>query len=187
MNKFSLVLTALLLLVLSAFTTSCDSGGGGSNTAGNTTPVANAGTGKNAVTGTLVTLNGSGSSDADGDTLTYSWSFTSKPASSTATLSSATVSSPTFTADKDGAYVLSLVVNDGTVASAANTVTIMAVTPVPGKIPDTNQTQSYTLTFGEDHDYAINPLVYIDNSNDTITDGVTGLIWQKQADGELKA
>lgn len=75
-----------------------------------------------------MTLNGSGSTDADGNTLTYTWSFTSTPGGSTAALSNATVSNPTFTADMDGAYVLTLVVNDGTVDSVADAVTITAAT-----------------------------------------------------------
>ena len=147
-------------------------GGGG----GNTAPVSNAGPDQYLATGTLVTLNGGGSTDANGDALTYSWSFTSKPASSTATLSSATVVNPTFTADKVGAYVLSLVVNDGTVSSTADTVTITAAI---FKISDTNQTTSYTTTFGEDSDYTINPSSYTDNGDGTITDNVTALVWQK--------
>lgn len=48
------------------------------------------------------------------------------------------------------------------------------------KILDTGQTTSYTGTFGEDHDYSINPPSYTDNGDGTITDNVTGLIWQKQ-------
>ncbi|MDO8446572.1 MAG: DUF1566 domain-containing protein [Deltaproteobacteria bacterium] len=155
----------------------------------NSAPVANAGTDQDAATGTQVTLNGSGSSDANGDTLTYIWSFTSKPAGSTAALSSATVVNPTFTADKDGAYVLSLVVNDGQVASVADTATITAATPAPvgtGRMPDTNQTTSYTTTFGEDHDYTINPPSYTDNGDGTVTDNVTGLVWQKQDDATTR-
>ncbi|MCP4361435.1 MAG: DUF1566 domain-containing protein [Chloroflexi bacterium] len=45
-------------------------------------------------------------------------------------------------------------------------------------LPDTGQTISYTNTFGEDSDYSINPPTYTDNG-DTVTDEVTGLIWQK--------
>jgi hypothetical protein len=50
------------------------------------------------------------------------------------------------------------------------------------KLPDTGQTQSYTTTFGEDSDYTIDPPSYTDNSDGTITDNVTGLIWQKEDD-----
>lgn len=49
-------------------------------------------------------------------------------------------------------------------------------------IPDTGQTQSYTDTFGEDSDYTINPPDYTDNGDGTITDNVTGLMWQKEDD-----
>ena len=92
----------------------------------NAKPVANAGDAQSVIRGALVALNGSGSSDANGDPLKYSWSFTSKPAGSSAALSSATVVSPTFRADVAGSYVLNLVVNDGETNSAAAVVTITA-------------------------------------------------------------
>ena len=78
----------------------------------NVPPVANAGPDQIVAVGAVVSLNGSGSSDADGQPLTYSWSFTSKPAGSTATLSNATAVSPTFVADLPGTYVVQLIVND---------------------------------------------------------------------------
>ncbi|MCH8069121.1 MAG: hypothetical protein IID16_07665 [Candidatus Marinimicrobia bacterium] len=121
-----LILTALLAV----FLTACGSGGGGGDGNGgngkNNAPVANAGPDQNVTTGSLVTLDGSGSSDADGDLLTYNWSFTSKPQGSTAALSDCTVMNPTFTADVDGTYVISLIVNDGTFDSEPNMVTVTA-------------------------------------------------------------
>ena len=96
--------------------------------AANTAPTANAGPDQEVAVSTLVTLDGSGSFDPNGDTLTYAWTLTSKPESSTATLTGATTVDPTFTPDLAGAYVVSLVVNDGTVNSAPDTVTITAVT-----------------------------------------------------------
>ena len=49
-------------------------------------------------------------------------------------------------------------------------------------LPDTGQTQSYTDTFGEDSDYTINPPSYTDNGDGTVTDNVTGLMWQQEDD-----
>jgi hypothetical protein len=88
----------------------------------NAAPVANAGTAQTVarVNGTItVTLSGTGSTDANNDTLTYKWTIAYQPTGSTATLSSATVVSPTFTATVAGVYVFSLVVNDGKVDSSA--------------------------------------------------------------------
>lgn len=92
----------------------------------NAPPVANAGSTQNVTTGTLVTLDGSASTDADSNPLTYSWTLTSKPAGSSATLTGATTVAPTFTADVGGTYIASLVVNDGLVDSAPATVSIIA-------------------------------------------------------------
>ena len=101
----------------------------------NSTPTADAGSDQTVASTAAVTLDGSGSSDADsGDTLTYAWTQTS---GTTVTLSSATVQQPTFTAptlnvgDADAVLVFSLVVNDSTVNSAADTVTITVAAPAP--------------------------------------------------------
>ncbi len=68
------------------------------------------------------------------------------------------------------------------VTSAATT---SAATGVYRKLPDTNQTKSYSFTFGEDNDYTINPPSYTDNGA-TVTDNITGLVWQKQDDGAAR-
>jgi formylglycine-generating enzyme required for sulfatase activity len=53
------------------------------------------------------------------------------------------------------------------------------------KLPDTGQTTDYTSTFGEDSDYKINAPSYTNNGNGTVTDNVTGLMWQQSDSGEL--
>jgi hypothetical protein len=98
----------------------------------NVAPVANAGPDQGGkLPGALITLNGSASSDANGDPLTYSWSFTSRPAGSAAVLSSTTSVSPTFTVDRDGTYTVQLIVHDGTVSSAPDSVNITSVNVAP--------------------------------------------------------
>ena len=195
MNKMMksnwLVLGILYFLVITSTLSlsSCGGGGGGGGAIGgaNKPPVANAGENQHVMVGSLVTLDGSGSSDANKNPLTYSWSFVAKPSGSTASLVNPTVVNPMFGPDVAGTYIISLVVNDGKADSTADSVTFTAVTPSPGilKMPDTNQTASYTTTFGEDNDYTINPPSYADDG-DTIFDNVTTLTWQKQDDGVEK-
>ena len=89
----------------------------------NTAPVANAGTTQTVAVAAVVTLDGTASTDPNSDTLTYKWVMTTRPTGSTAALSSASASKPTFTADVAGIYVMTLVVNDGKVDSS-NTSTV---------------------------------------------------------------
>lgn len=84
----------------------------------NSLPVAKAGATQNVVVGTSVTLDGTASTDANGDSLTYKWSLLYKPTGSLASLTSASSSKPTFTADTVGTFVVSLIVNDGKADSA---------------------------------------------------------------------
>jgi hypothetical protein len=60
-----------------------------------------------------------------------------------------------------------------------------SVTKTINLLPDTGQNTSYTATVGEDNDYNINVPSYTDNGNGTITDNVTGLMWQKVDGGEM--
>ncbi len=53
------------------------------------------------------------------------------------------------------------------------------------RLPDTGEKTSYTNTFGEDHDFTINPPFFIKNGNGTVTDTVTGLMWQQTDGGEM--
>ena len=93
---------------------------------GNTAPVARAGADRTVAAGAVVELDGSGSTDVDGHTLTYAWSLAAVPAGSTASISDRTAARPTFTADLAGAFVAQLIVHDGAIESAPDTVTITA-------------------------------------------------------------
>ncbi len=103
----------------------CSSSSSGGNTP-NTPPVADAGSDRNVVTGSTVNLDGSASSDADGDSLTYVWVLQSQPSGSASSLNNSTTASPFFVPLVNGDYVITLVVNDGTVDSAVDTITITA-------------------------------------------------------------
>ena len=97
----------------------------------NSAPVANAGADQAGYVGQSVTLDGSASTDVDGNALSYVWSLTSRPAGSTAALADATAVMPTFTLDRAGVYVAQLIVNDGTVSSVADTVTVTTRNSAP--------------------------------------------------------
>lgn len=53
------------------------------------------------------------------------------------------------------------------------------------RLPDTGQNTSYTPTFGEDNDYTINPPLFKVHGDGTITDSITGLMWQQTDGGEM--
>jgi hypothetical protein len=97
----------------------------------NSRPVAHAGSDQAVFVGQTVQLDGSASSDADKDPLSYQWSLTAIPTGSTAFLSSASAVNPSFVADRAGTYVAQLIVNDGTVDSAPDTVTIAVTNRKP--------------------------------------------------------
>ncbi len=94
----------------------------------NSVPVANAGPDQNVATNSIVSLNGSASSDADNEGLSYQWAIQTKPEGSAAQLDDATATTPSFTADVDGTYVITLTVNDGAVDSAPDSVSVVATT-----------------------------------------------------------
>ena len=135
-------------------------------TPGNTAPVANAGPDQSVQVGTMVTLNGSGSTDADRNPLTYDWSLISTPSGSAATLSNPTAAKPAFVADKAGQYVVQLIVNDGTVNSTPDTVTIAAAmgntAPVANAGPDQTVAINTTVILdgSASHDVDRNALTY---------------------------
>jgi hypothetical protein len=130
----------------------------------NSAPVANAGPDQTVLVTQTVQLDGSGSSDVDGNPLTYTWSFVSRPSGSAAVLSSSNTVNPTFVADRSGSYVVQLVVSDGFVTSAADTVTITTrnTPPVANAGPDQSVLvgQTVTLDGSASTDVDGNPLTY---------------------------
>ncbi|MFQ5596947.1 MAG: PKD domain-containing protein [Nitrospiria bacterium] len=92
----------------------------------NSAPIADAGPDQAIIAlGTMVQLDGSLSDDEDGDPITFSWSISAKPAGSAAVLNDPTLIGPSFVADVQGSYVVTLVVTDSFGAvSAPDTVTI---------------------------------------------------------------
>jgi hypothetical protein len=102
------------------------------------TTVANAGLDQTINEGLLVTLDGSGSTSATNNVLTFKWT-----APVGITLSSGTVSKPTFTApevSQDTPYTFTLVVNDGTQSSTPSQVkmTIKQTLPILNLTSKTN-------------------------------------------------
>jgi hypothetical protein len=93
----------------------------------NTRPVADAGDDQTGNANASVGLDGTGSFDADGDPLSYQWSYTSRPAGSTATLTNPQQPTASFIPDLPGLYVVQLVVNDGQFDSLPDTATITIV------------------------------------------------------------
>lgn len=134
-------------------------------TTANSAPVANAGLDQPAIVGRLVHLDGNLSQDADDDQLTSLWSFVSRPAGSTATLSDETIVNPTFTPDVPGTYIVQLIVNDGTVDSGPDTVLITTsenVKPVADAGPDQDVVlgAAVHLNGSQSSDADMDPLTY---------------------------
>jgi RHS repeat-associated protein len=130
----------------------------------NTAPTANAGPDQTARVGDTVSLTGAASSDPDGNPLSYRWTLTSRPAGSAAALAGANTASPSFVVDQPGNYTASLIVNDGTVDSAADSVTVSTTNSQPtanaGPDQTVRVTDTVTLSGAASTDPDGNPLSY---------------------------
>ncbi len=127
----------------------------------NSAPTANAGPDQSVFVGNTVTLNGSGSSDVDGNPLRFSWSFTARPPGSLAALSNPATVNPTFPIDVSGVYVLQLIVNDGSVDSPADTITVTTLNSPP------------VANAGPDQVVSVGDSVHLNGSGSTDVDGNT--------------
>ena len=150
----------------------------------NTKPVANAGENQSYLSRNISTdINGTGS-DADGDNLIYLWSVTDSPNGSNPTIADNTSANTIFTSDTEGVYTLSLVVNDGKDNSIADTLTL---TILPSTLKKTGQSTSYDTDQKDDGAYQVgiaHSYTRELNGTDTVTDNVTGLIWQDDSDAK---
>ncbi len=110
----------------------------------------------------VVRLDGGGSSDRNGDVLSFQWTLI-PPADSSARISNSTGPLAEFSADRAGAYEVSLVVGDGDLQSAAIGFTIRVLNQAP--ISDA----------GQDAAVEIGALVQLrgDGSNDPDGDDLT--------------
>jgi len=100
-------------------------------------PSAFAGPNQTVTVGAPVQLAGTERHNPGAGALTHSWTLRSRPAGSSAALSSGTSDRPTFVADTSGIYVIDLVVASGALASAPDTV---LVTAEPAGNPPVNPT-----------------------------------------------
>lgn len=110
----------------------------------NTPPIAAAGPDQSITEiGSIVELNGSQSYDDDGDPLNYSWTIISKPDGSYAELSNSSSIYPVFEADKNGEYLIDLVVSDPWASSGVDQVIVSFDNLAP--VADAGSSQSIIL------------------------------------------
>ncbi len=164
---------------------------GNTTTAVNHAPVAEAGSNITQTADAAVSLDGAGSHDDDSDALTFTWSFDRLPEGSELaskespfTTNHSETPQTTFMPDRTGTYIVSLVVNDGTVDSAEDFVIITVTEPedLPvanagddatgevGSMASLDGTKSYDPT-GRDLSYA---WTLVDKPTASALSGLTG-------------
>ncbi|MFP4093450.1 MAG: PKD domain-containing protein [Cyclobacteriaceae bacterium] len=125
-------------------------------------PNVEAGTDVNATVGNSVQLSGT-ANDPDGDPLTISWTVTSAPAGSTASVNNASSLDATFVPDVPGNYTLRLTVDDGNYDPVSDELTIVAAEAV-GEPP--------VVVIRDENNREISE----DNDNNTVTIGTPYLL-----------
>jgi RHS repeat-associated protein len=128
----------------------------------NQRPLAHAGTDQSVTLGSRVILNGSQSRDPEGASLTYLWTILAQPPGSAISLSNPTSVSAEFTPVVFGNYSFQLVVDDGELKSAPDTVEIS----MANRSPTASAGGPYTGMVGV-------PLQFAGSGGDPDGDGVT--------------
>ncbi|WP_353223983.1 PKD domain-containing protein [Salinisphaera hydrothermalis] len=126
----------------------------------NARPVADAGVDQNVQAGVLVNLDGSGSRDPEGRALSYHWTFVSMPAGSQTALVGSSTTTPSFTPDVAGEYVVQLVVDDGQAESPADTAVVTAASANSAPVANA----------GNDRNVAVTSQVTLDGSGSSDAD-----------------
>lgn len=165
-NFVQLLLALSMIFALSACGGGGDSPFSDNNGGGDVQIFAFAGPNQNVTTNSTVTLDGSGSMDLRGGQIHYSWHFVEKPAGSQVTLSNPSAVRPTFTPDKDGVYLIILVVTSSRSESAECFITVTAASdnsaPVanPGGNQSVNTGSQVTLDGSASSDADGNTITY---------------------------
>lgn len=127
----------------------------------NARPLARAGADRTVPLGSVVDLDATGSGDPDGDPLTVAWTLASKPEGSAAGIEDPTAARTLFVADAVGEFRVSLVVDDGVLASEPDEVVYTAI--------DTNVPP--VANAGSDQSVPAGSVVEIDGSASSDPDG----------------
>ncbi|MBD1391125.1 sulfatase-like hydrolase/transferase [Neiella sp. HB171785] len=211
--KKSAPLSCLSLLLLGLAVAGCGGGGGSSSSSPTTpetpstpetpttpetpnqAPVADAGDDQVVAVGVEVTLSGAASEDADSDPLSYSWQLAQRPDGSSASIDNPTLVTATITPDVAGIYLIELIVSDGELQSALDTVQVEAnqeTVVVSSPVVDTGQRRCFSSAggietscsgMGYDADYSGNQANYsLSAAGTVVIDEVTGLVWTQSTD-----
>ncbi len=113
------------------------------------------------VVGTPLTFDGSGSSDPNGDRIAFTWTLTGRPSGSQAVFSDRAAPRPSLTPDQPGVYVVSLIVNDGTLDSEPVSLTVTVGRRNSSPVPNA----------GADSSFLVGSVVTLDGRGSTDPDG----------------
>lgn len=139
-------------------------------TSGNASPVADCGEDVSARIDERVELDGSGSQDPEGRALSYSWSLAVSPdcsALDTTDVYNAETATPSFAADCEGLYLMSLVVSDGETWSDPDYCSIDVADG--NRLPEADAGESEELPFCTDNPLQLNAWGSYDLDGDALT------------------